>query len=51
MLLWGGCSGGCGAWVLRLNRHLKDNQDDSIEDRKGVEGKSRNGVRSLFDIP
>lgn len=51
MLLWGGCRGGCGAWILKLNRHLKDNQDDSIEDRKGVEGKGRNGVRPLFDIP
>lgn len=38
--------------VLRLSRHLKDNQDDSIEDRKGVEGKSRNGevaVRYTLD--
>ena len=51
MLLRGGCRGGCGAWVLRLSRHLKDNQDDSIEDRKGVEGESRNGVTLLFDIP
>ena len=51
MSLRGGCRGGCGVWVLRLSGHLKDNQDDSIEDRKGVEGRGRNDVRLLFDIP
>ena len=51
MLLRVGCRGGCGAWVLRLSRHLKDDQGDSIEDRKGVEGKGKNGVRLPFDIP
>ena len=51
MSLRGGCRGGCGVWVLRLSRHLKDSQDDSIEDRKGVKGKGRNDVRLLFDIP